>query len=216
MLQRAPNSAFAPNSVVLPGGTVDPADHEVDLSTVVAGTGLAGVDGKLFCRSVQEVRHRVGFVGAAIRELLEETGILIGAGPDGRDLTTHDSARVSAIRAMVLTGSTLATALAAHGLVPAPSALTFCARFVTPHHYTRRFDACYFAARAPEDQEPSWNVAEASGGGWNEPAALLDRRTTAVAMLPPMRVFCATLAQQSSVAAAIAELGAHPLDYGSS
>ena len=75
MIQRSPEMRFAPNALVFPGGRVDEDDHRIAEDLALVDVTLA---------DVTERAHRV----AAIREMLEEVGILVGAlsacGPDAK------------------------------------------------------------------------------------------------------------------------------------
>ena len=137
MGQRGAGAAFMPSKYVFPGGAMDPADSSVSLGTALP----------------QRCADRLRFdsaiapdalAAAGIRELWEETGLLLGtpgqwpsAAPPDRD---EDWARFAAL-----------------GLRPAADAMRFVFRAITPPGRPRRFDARFFLVSAatingdPED-----------------------------------------------------------------
>ncbi|MDO5528676.1 MAG: NUDIX hydrolase [Paracoccus sp. (in: a-proteobacteria)] len=122
MGQRGANAAFMPSKYVFPGGAVDAADAEVTLGPADpvsharlgfdVASGAPGPDALL---------------GAALRELAEETGLLIGQ-PGDSDIALYREA----------------------GVQPDISGLHFVFRAVTPPGRPRRFDARFFLADAAQ------------------------------------------------------------------
>ena len=120
MGQRGAKAAFMPNKFVFPGGAVDVADHEVPLASPLAAPN----DIRLEDDSPPGLG--TALAAAAIRELFEETGQVLGqpgawsdAPPDWRDF-------------------------AATGHVPHAAPLQFVFRALTPPGRPRRFDARFF------------------------------------------------------------------------
>ncbi|MCX7566472.1 NUDIX hydrolase [Sulfitobacter sp. F26169L] len=121
MGQRGAKAAFMPNKFVFPGGAVDPADAHVPLA--------AGLPPQCAARIQEDadaaLAHAIPV--AAVRELWEETGLILGAqgtwdGEVPDDWKTY----------------------AATGHVPHASALQFVFRALTPPGRPRRFDARFF------------------------------------------------------------------------
>jgi 8-oxo-dGTP pyrophosphatase MutT (NUDIX family) len=106
MVQRAKEMRFAGGAAVFPGGRVDPADH-----VLAASLGGSDDDGELAARI------------AAIRETLEETGLVIGV---DRPVTGAEAAQA---RAMLLVEGALAPVLAAMGWQLTPQVLVPFARW---------------------------------------------------------------------------------------
>ena len=72
------------------------------------------------------------------------------------------------------------------GVTLAPDALVPFARWVTPEIEIRRFDALFFVARAPADQEAVHDGRETTEGRWLDPAAAIAQcRAGAIALPPP-------------------------------
>ena len=122
MGQRGKTAAFMPGKFVFPGGAVDPTDAQI-IST--------GMNAACAMRLSQESRiPNAALVAAAIRELWEETGQVLGA-PGSWDSPPEDWAD-----------------FAQTGHLPDASALTFFFRAVTPAGRPRRFDARFFLVDA--------------------------------------------------------------------
>lgn len=118
--------AFLPGKYAFPGGRLEKADR------LMRGHGLLP-DASL---EKLALRRRRGFPGpeafalAAIREIFEETGLLVG--------TPAQETYSKPVPAEWRT-------FAEHGFVPNLSALRFVARAVTPPAFPRRFDTSFFA-----------------------------------------------------------------------
>ncbi|MFO1141137.1 MAG: NUDIX hydrolase [Amaricoccus sp.] len=127
MGQRGGGAAFMPEKFVFPGGAVDPDDRMID--------GDAGPDPATARRLAVDADPALvrALPRAAVRELWEETGLMLGR---------HDPA--AAARA-VPSGW---RGFFAAGLVPDTGALRFVFRAVTPPGRPRRFDARFFLADA--------------------------------------------------------------------
>lgn len=127
MGQRGHAAAFMPNMVVFPGGAVDPDDADVRLATP-----LPDLCARRLCEDcATDLSHALAT--AAIRELWEETGLVLGRrgnwdGPLPEDWRSF----------------------AATGHVPRADPLQFIFRAITPPGRTRRFDARFFLVDAVE------------------------------------------------------------------
>ena len=127
MGQRGAKAAFMPNKVVFPGGAVDAGDADIALATRISE----------FCAerlredSETDITHALSV--AAIRELWEETGLILGRQGTWAQTPTPDW-----------------ESFAATGHVPTADALQFVARAITPPGRPRRFDARFFLLDADE------------------------------------------------------------------
>lgn len=121
MGQRGAKAAFMPNKFVFPGGAVDAADAEVPLATSIASPCAQ----RLAENCENDISHALA--AAAIRELWEETGLVLGTPGDWPAPASEDW-----------------TEFAAKGLLPNPSPLRFIFRAITPPGRPRRFDARFF------------------------------------------------------------------------
>ena len=119
MGMRGAGAAFMPSKYVFPGGAVDPADALIECGAPDPSC-LSRLDAHL--RAGGAVRGRA-IAAAALRELAEETGLMIGQpGRTAGNWPEYERA----------------------GLVPDPSALIYVFRAITPPGRSRRFDARFF------------------------------------------------------------------------
>ena len=124
MGQRGSKAVFMPGKFVFPGGAVDDGDRNV-LSASRLPTACME---RLEFRSDTDTAQ--GLCAAAIRELWEETGLLLGK-PGAWQAPNQDW-----------------EAFSMRNLIPDASALSFVFRAVTPRGRPRRFDARFFLADA--------------------------------------------------------------------
>jgi len=155
MGRRHHSHKFMPGKYVFPGGRVEPTDRKM--------TAAAQLDPRVACRLMVEVRYPSaeksrGFALAAIREVFEETGVVLGK---RRPLSTSPPS-VDDSRAEPSSGASWPWELqpeprpptaewgrfAATGVVPDLAAVHFIARAITPPGRPRRFDARFFAVDA--------------------------------------------------------------------
>ncbi len=129
MGQRGARAAFMPNKFVFPGGAVDPGDHAVALAAAGAEPCLSRL-GQDLRPGAPETLPRA-LMAAAIRELWEETGQILGVPGDWQGAVPADWRD-----------------FAARGFVPSPEGLAFICRAITPPGRPRRFDARFFVADA--------------------------------------------------------------------
>lgn len=125
MGQRGAGAAFMPNKFVFPGGAVDVGDRDVPLATP-----LPTICADRLCEEAAPgLAHPLAI--AAIRELWEETGLVLGQ-PGLWPVTPAADW----------------TSFAATGHVPVAHPLQFVFRAVTPPGRPRRFDARFFLVDA--------------------------------------------------------------------
>ncbi|EPX85435.1 NUDIX hydrolase [Salipiger mucosus] len=124
MGQRGATAAFMPSKFVFPGGAVDAQDGAVPLAAPLTPLCAA--------RLAEDARPGLAhpLAVAAIRELWEETGLILGRPGDWAAPPTDWRS------------------FAATGHVPDAGALQFVFRAITPPGRTRRFDARFFLVDA--------------------------------------------------------------------
>ncbi|KUP92042.1 NUDIX hydrolase [Tritonibacter horizontis] len=121
MGQRGAKAAFMPNKFVFPGGAVDAADRQIPLGRAIPQP----CRDRLCADGGAEIWQALCV--AAIRELWEETGLILGQPGRWADPVPADWRDY-----------------AATGHVPDAAALTFVFRALTPPGRPRRFDARFF------------------------------------------------------------------------
>ncbi len=128
-----------------------------------------------------------GILACAIRELFEETGILLarpaagaegGAKADAPHPTSNgaaapDPARIAEARRALLGGRAFAAVLRDLGCVADASRLVYAGRWLTPPFAPLRFDNRFFLLEWPatEAAQPEVQPGELEAGAWVEPAA---------------------------------------------
>jgi 8-oxo-dGTP pyrophosphatase MutT (NUDIX family) len=123
MVERSASMTFAGGAAVFPGGRIDPADYEL------AERLDPDAD-----------RDDLGARIAAVRETLEETGLVVGV---DRAVTL---AEAHAARELLCAQGALAPVLERHGWRLVPEALTYFARWRPKHRHMRIFDTRFFLA----------------------------------------------------------------------
>ncbi len=125
MGQRGAKAAFMPNKFVFPGGAVDKGDAHIPLANPLADSCRARL-------AEDAARDMSGaLAAAAIRELWEETGQILGQMAAWTDPVPDDWVD-----------------FANRGYLPDASALSFVFRAITPPGRPRRFDARFFLVDA--------------------------------------------------------------------
>ncbi|MDF0490892.1 NUDIX domain-containing protein [Sphingomonas sp. H39-1-10] len=150
MVERAKAMAFAGGATVFPGGRVDPGDHALAAR---------------FGGEPEDIAARI----AAIRETIEEAGVPIGLTP------MPDADAVARLRAALHAGTTLGTALDAHGFTIDPAPLVPFARWVPTHPARRVFDTRFYLAALPGGApEPTVDATENTHVFWAGAGRVLD------------------------------------------
>ncbi|MBS0474210.1 MAG: NUDIX domain-containing protein [Proteobacteria bacterium] len=125
MVERAASMSFAGGAAVFPGGRVDDADR--DLATTL-GAGDEPARAELAARI------------AAVRETLEETGLVVGVA----QRPTRDAALIA--RDLLLEGKELGPVLDRMGWSLAPEILLPFSRWRPKHKHMRVFDTRFYLA----------------------------------------------------------------------
>lgn len=128
MGQRGAKAAFMPNKFVFPGGAVDAADADVPLARAMSETCAVRLEEDVIVPPISATALAV----AAIRELWEETGLILGQQGAWSEIPQDWQS------------------FAATGHVPDAAPLQFVFRALTPPGRPRRFDARFFLVDADE------------------------------------------------------------------
>jgi 8-oxo-dGTP pyrophosphatase MutT (NUDIX family) len=172
LIRRARDMRFLGGYYAFPGGKVDLADrsHEALART----TGLAP---DAAARAIGDPADEVPAIAywlAGVREVFEETGMLVARDSEGRPVALATPAvaeRLEAHRRDVVRGDRSFTAvLAAEGWVADLAPLRYLTHFVTPPASPIRFSARFFLCPVPDGQGPRLIAEEASEGFWVDPA----------------------------------------------
>jgi len=199
LLRRHRSSGFVPGAYVFPGGAVDEADAAPLASATSPGS---------------EPDVPPAYRVAAVREVYEETGVLLAR--DGAGRMAPDAAsepRLARWREQLLSGrATLAQVLEAEGLALDLAALVCCAHWITPLAEPRRFDTRFFLARLPAGGQATADAREMTDEVWLTPAAALRRfQQGALPMVFPTVKMLEALAEFGSVEEALAAYRDRPV-----
>ncbi len=181
LLKRPSSSRFAAGAYVFPGGTIDPGDAEPVLRSRLPNISPAAEPAAVF---------------AALRELFEETGLLLS---DERP----DADEVTRVRRELLENRlSFGMMLEDHNLSFTSLDVCYFARWVTPIQFSRRYDTRFFVTALPADRfdfEPDL-TDEIDDFVWLAPARAVELfRGGRLPMLFPTRVTLQGLVDFGSV-----------------
>ena len=159
MLERPTRGDF-PELHVFPGGKVDTDDET-----------LATVYGELYERSAWGIGAPTKFAVAAVRECFEEAGVLFVEPHSETEasLKLRESHREELLRAKL----SFAEFLRQENLKIDFSSVHYFSHWITPASAPARFNARFFVARLPKQQDASHHISETSNGSWVSPSRAL-------------------------------------------
>jgi 8-oxo-dGTP pyrophosphatase MutT (NUDIX family) len=153
LLKRHRAAGFVPGAYVFPGGRVDAGDGDPALVEMLAG---------------RPAEPDPSYWLGAIREVFEETGVLLARSPDGkarRDATAD--AALARWREALLTGdATLLDVMRAEGLRPDIDRMVYCSHWITPVAEPKRYDTRFFLAEIPDGCAVTIDEREMSDALW--------------------------------------------------
>ena len=165
LLTHRPSSmVFAPDMHVFPGGRVDAADGDARLAS---RSVLSGAEAAVALGGDLAPEAALATFVAAIREVFEETGVLLADGAARSALEVGRAELLHVPGAFAPLVEALDLRLRTELLVP-------LSRWVTPPGLPRRFDARFFAAALPDGAEVSLLGDEVAAHAWHTPRAALD------------------------------------------
>src|SRR5256886_10209904 len=187
LIRRALTMPCAADMYAFPGGGVDARDADVDWVAPAHRLGLPDAQAR-------------AVACAAVREVFEETGVLLaGRTPDDLLPDVSGAEWEEARRAVEAREVGFAELLRDRGLVLRADLLVPWVRWITPEFEPRRYDTYFFLTRLPDGQRTRQVGSEASHSAWVAPDRAADLR-----MLPPTRVTLAQVAACGSIEAALA------------
>jgi 8-oxo-dGTP pyrophosphatase MutT (NUDIX family) len=192
MMCRVRTMAFAPGAAVFPGGRIDPGDGD-------AGAAWSGATPDSFAARMRtDAGTARALVTAAVRELFEETGVLL-ASP--LPVVGLEEARAAVEKRDV----SLAQFLDEQGCALDSDAVHPWAHWVTPPAERRRYDTWFFIAALPAGGVARSVSSEADEASWiGVSEALRAYAAGDMRLLPPTVVMLRDLEAAGDVAAALA------------
>jgi len=202
LLRRSKALDFAADAYVFPGGSVDTEDR------LVWEDGLAKVSNpeSLASQLNLDVTTAMSHYVAAIREVFEETGILL-AHP-------RPSFLQSARGELLANKITFHSVVSRHNLTLSLDRLTYVAHWITPEAVPKRFDTRFFFALVSRDDTATEDMSEIVAHEWITPENALARfqEGSLRLVLPTVRniEFLAKHRTLAELTTAVAQLGPIP------
>jgi ribonuclease/clavin/mitogillin len=165
MIRRHESMKFLGGYYALPGGRVDAADSTADALACCHGLDLADAETLLS----GEGPPALAFWVTAVRELLEESGVLLACDTSGRPIDGRRRDLIAGLRKELMAGTPLPALLAREGWKYDLRGLRYLSHFITPASSPIRFTARFFLCQAPADQTPALFTEETSEAFWIHP-----------------------------------------------
>ena len=212
MIRRQKGMRFLGGYYAFPGGRVDATDGSPDLLARCRGLDAAeaeailsyadGVPSQAESSPVPALAYWV----TVARELLEESGVLLGCGADGHAIVAGSpdvADAIERVRKGLMAGeASFAELLQREGWYCDLGPLRYLSHFITPRSSPIRFSARFFLCPVPPGQLPRLFTEETSEGFWISPGDGYRRfLADAMAMAEPAEYGLAYLAQFDSLEA---------------
>jgi len=206
LLTRDGRSRFGAGMLVFPGGALDAADAGVALQGRTLGLSLASAFERLHargCDAPPSPDMAFGLHVAALRELFEEAGVLLGTigghTPAAAPASTIE--RLARARADIQAGRiSFAAVVEAADVLLVPERLVHFAHWITPLASPRRFDTRFFAVAVPAEQDAVHCGVETTAGAWMPARDALTRAAQgSLTLMRPTEAVLKALAHFDSV-----------------
>lgn len=169
MVRRQKGMKFLGGYYAFPGGRVDPADGAPETLARCHGLTPAQAEEVFPGGELPALAYWV----TAVRELLEESGLLIACDDAGRPVAVGDPLVAAAIervrKALMADEAPFARLLAVEGWYCDSGPFRYLSHFITPTTSPIRFSARFFLCPLPVDQTPRLFTEETSEGFWIAP-----------------------------------------------
>lgn len=170
MVRRHSDSNFAGGSYVFPGGKLDPEDCQEGYGALCCG--ISPEEAAALMPDVGSPARSLGFWIAGVREVFEESGLLLAYGPDGSliSLSGHWQEKFRHYRQQIQKSDLpFSEMIRREGLQLASDRLLYFSHWITPETSPLRFDARFFVAESPPQQEPLHDERETTEIVWISP-----------------------------------------------
>lgn len=199
VIRRQKAMKFLGGYYAFPGGKVDEADGAPE--SLARCVGLTAEQAEAIFPGLGP--PALAYWVTAVRELLEETGVLLACDAAGRPIQAAApdvAAAIERCRKALLAGDApFGALLAREGWWCDLRPLRYLSHFITPTASPIRFSARFFLCRLPADQQPRLYPEETSEGFWLGPAEGYRRFLAGrMAMAEPAEYGLAYLAQFES------------------
>lgn len=189
LLRRSSASGFMGGLYVFPGGGVDPSDRDIDFWLDHMDLNREDIGARL-CGPGFKTDAAVSFGVCAIRETLEEAGVLIAGGKDKtqRDIDAMAQQRLE----KRLPSDWFKNSVAAHDWNLYFSSLGRWSHWITPEKMKKRFDTRFFIVLMPDKQTCVPDNLETKQGEWLTPDTALEKNLTGEVPLSPPTIVTLT------------------------
>lgn len=192
LMKRNVKSSFMGGYYVFPGGVVEDQDREIESWKLSIDVTLSELESR-FCDDRFDIDSAVCFGIAAIRETLEEAGVLIAVSDDKK---TDDFTCMADLRLEKdLPDNWFNNKMVADNWMLGFSRLGCWSHWITPEQMKKRFDTRFFLVMMPENQTCVPDDTETKHGIWATPQKALEQNLTArIPLSPPTIVTLTQLA----------------------
>ena len=170
MIRRNRGMKFLGGYYAFPGGKVDPADASA--AALARSRGVQAAEAEALVQGL-EGPPALAFWVTAVRELLEESGILLACDESGHALdpsAPRVREGIERCRAALMAGeASLDSLITREGWYCDLRPLRYLSHFTTPTSSPIRFAARFFLGPMPRGQEPRLFTEETSEGFWIAP-----------------------------------------------
>ena len=189
VVRRNQQMRFAPGATAFPGGALDRQDIE-------------------FAKKLDADDPLLPYRINAIRELFEETGLLLASDRTGNFLSAAETAVLSHYRkALVDDLLSFEQFVSQEQLVLEIDSLVHFARWVAPAVVKPRFETDFFLALEPGDQQGQYDPGELDAAYWSPLGMLMQQlQQGEINMVFPTEMNCLRLMQHSTVEQLMSEL----------
>ncbi len=207
LTRRPEGMSFLGGAYVFPGGTV----HKEDASKAVLKRcrGVAPSEARDILGAHLKPDLALGHWAAGIRELFEETGVLLCAGKERASSVPPDLEPMR--RKIVRKEMSFLALLESEDLYLDAGRLLHFSHWLTPEEFSMRFDTRFFVAVLPQGQMPLERSEEVADSLWIAPERAMQLYTKgALPMILPTYASLRTLADFETVESVFAEYGRAP------
>ncbi|MEN8211901.1 MAG: hypothetical protein ABFR31_09295 [Thermodesulfobacteriota bacterium] len=208
LLKRSTKSGFMDGMYVFPGGTVDEQDRRLSDWQNSIDLSKSRIEQRL-CNDTFDAEEALAFGVAAIRETLEEAGVLIAS---SKGKTQDNFKQMASLRMEKgLLKEWFKPRIQTDNWILLLSSLGCWSHWISPRNMKKRFNTRFFIAIMPDNQTCEPDNIETKHGIWLTPKAALEQNLTAQTPLsPPTVVTLTQLSKFSDLAELKKEIIARP------
>jgi 8-oxo-dGTP pyrophosphatase MutT (NUDIX family) len=189
LARRHQNQNFMAGAHVFPGGKLEEADSEHQLTKYIKSADAFHPRRLLRDESLPEEKARGIFI-AAIRETFEEVGILLGGKSIGNFVSLNNEEDLHRFnnyrRQLNASQIKLAQIVQKEEILLFPDVLIPYAHWITPEIEKKRFDTRFFLAKLPTHQSPVDDAIELTESIWITPQKALEMNLRKeIFLMPP-------------------------------